>query len=405
MQLVEQHIISKSSPFFKECDTLCFKSKNLYNSCLYTIRQSYINHKINLLYELHSIMKNTDQYKDLPAKVSSTILLMVQKNFKSFFKANADYHLNPSKYKAKPKLPKYLNPNTGRYFVSYTNQAISKKVFNKTNKIKLSQTNIEVKTKITDFNQIDCVRIIPKLGHYVLEIVYTITDTVKLNDNNRYLSIDLGINNLAAITSNIKDIKPIVINGKPLKSINQFYNKRLAYYKSKLDTHKQGKSSNRINKLHLKRKNKIDNYLHKSSKYIIERAKENDINTIVIGNNKEWKQEINIGKTNNQNFVNIPHSRFIEMISYKCEREGINIILQEESYTSKCSFLDNEEIMKHDEYKGKRIKRGLFKSNNGRLINSDINGSYNILRKAIPNIFIDGIEGVGVHPEVITLKR
>lgn len=124
----------------------------------------------------------------------------------------------------------------------------------------------------------------------------------------------------------------------------------------------------------------------------------NNINTLVIGNNKEWKQDINIGKRNNQNFVQIPHGRFIDMLEYKCKLLGINVILQEESYTSKCSFLDSEKICKHEEYLGRRIKRGLFRSGNGVLINADVNGSYNIMRKAIPNAFANGIEGLAVNP-------
>jgi putative transposase len=347
-------------------------------------------------------MKDTEQYKALPAKVSSTVLLMVQKNFKSYFKANSDYYKTPSKYKGKPKLPKYLNTTNGKFFVSYTNQAISKKVFKKTNKIKLSGNNIEFKTKITDFNQINCIRIIPKLGYNVIEVVYTISDVTKLENNDKYCSIDLGVNNLATIGSNT--ITPFIINGKPLKSINQYYNKKYAYYKSILEKRNNKKTSNYLHKLNLKRKNKIDNYLHKGSKEIVNICKINNINTLVIGKNDGWKQDINIGKQNNQNFVNIPHSRFIDMLNYKCEREGINVILQEESYTSKCSFLDDESIKKHDVYKGSRIKRGLFKSAKGTLINADLNGSYNILKKAIPNAFANGIEGVGVHPKVITLK-
>jgi putative transposase len=353
-------------------------------------------------------MKDSEQYKDLPAKVSSTVLLMVQHNFKSYFKSLSEFYKSPSKFKSRPKLPKYLDTINGRFITSYTNQAISKKVFIKSNKILLSKTNIEIYTKITNFNQINCVRIIPKIGHYVIEIVYTVSDTIKLNDNNRYISIDLGVNNLATITSNVNGIKPIIINGKPLKSINQYYNKKLAHYTSILKKHNNKKTSKRINKLHLKRKNKIDNYLHKSSKYINNLCKENEINTIIIGKNDSWKQNVNIGKINNQNFINIPHSRFICMNTYKSEISGINIITKDESYTSKASFLDLDYIPNYgdkniSEFSGKRIKRGLYKTNKGNLINSDVNGSYNILRKVVPNAFANGIEGIGVYPYIITM--
>jgi IS605 OrfB family transposase len=357
-------------------------------------------------------MKDTEQYKALPAKVSSTVILMVQKNFKSFFKSIADYAVNPSKYNGRPRLPKYLDTVSGRFFVSYTNQAISKKVFNKTNKIKLSGSNIEFKTKIDSFDKIDCVRIVPKNGYYVIEAVYTIDDKPKLDDNNRYYAVDLGVNNLATITSNVKEHTPLIINGKPLKSVNQYYNKRLAYYKSQLDKRDQGKTSKRINRLNLKRKNKIDNYLHKASKSIVELCKVNEMNTLIIGKNDKWKQDVNIGSKNNQNFVNIPHSRFIEMLTYKCEREGINVMIQEESYTSKASFLNLDHIPTYREkdnaehtFSGYRQSRGLYKlKGEDKVINADVNGSYNILRKAIPKVFIDGIEGIGVYPKVITLN-
>lgn len=396
MQLVEQHIIKINNHFYKECDDLCFKSKNLYNSCLYVVRQSYINNNENILMKLHHLMKNNDEYKKLPAKVSSTVLNTVQYNFKSFFNALKSYNLNPKMFKSRPRLPKYLDIKNGRFFVSYTNQAISKKIFNKSNKIKLSKSKIEINTKIIDFDIINCVRIIPNSGYYTIEVVYTIKEKEKLKDNKKYIGIDLGVNNLATITSNDKEIKPIIINGKTLKSINQYYNKKKSEKQSILG--ESNNNSKSIDNLSLKRKNKIDNYLHKSSKYIVNYCINNDINTVIIGKNNGWKQKCNLKKKNNQNFIQIPHSRFINMIKYKCERDGINVIIINESYTSKCSFLDDEPIKKQKNYKGKRIKRGLFKSSNGKLINADVNASYNIIKKVIPNVFTNGIEGVGVHP-------
>lgn len=412
MQLVEQHIITKKSEFYSECDSICLHTKNLYNSCLYIVRQAYIKDKTNLLYDLHNLMKNTEQYKAIPAKVSSAVLLMVQQNFKSFFKANTQYYKTPSKFKVRPRLPKYLDINNGRFVASYTNQAISKKVFKAVHKIKLSQTNIEFKTKLTDFKDIDCVRIIPKLGYHVIEVIYTIPDAPKLSNNNRYCAIDLGVNNLATVTSNIPEIKPIIINGRPLKSINQFYNKELSKKKSVLEIRNKKKSSKSINKLSLKRKNKIDNYLHKASKTIVKTCVNNQINTLIIGKNDNWKRGVDMNKQNNQNFVSIPHSRFIEMLSYKCEKQGISIILQEESYTSKASFLNLDYIPTYGDsqvkkFSGYRYRRGLYKIRGKKeFINADVNGSYNILRKAIPNAFADGIEGVGVHPiDIISIKR
>lgn len=405
MNLGEQHIIKQNDIFYKECDDLCFKSKNLYNSCLYIIRQEYLNNKNNVLYNLHHLMKNTEQYKSLPSKVSSSVLNNVQLNFKSFFNSLKSYKKNPKLFKNRPQLPKYLDKENGRFFVSYTNQAISKKIFKKSNKIKLSQSNIEFKTKIKDFKNIDCVKIIPNIGYYIIEVIYTINIKEKLSNNNRYIGIDLGVSNLATLTTNIKEIKPIIINGKPLKSINQYYNKKRSEISSILEKRNKNKKSKRLNILTLKRKNKIDNFLHKSSKYIVNYCIENQVNTIIVGKNDGWKNECNMSKQNNQNFISIPYSRFINMIKYKCEIEGIKVITINESYTSKCSFLDLEDIKKQEIYKGKRIKRGLFKSSNGTLINADVNGSYNILRKVVPNVFSNGIEDFRVNPLIIKIIK
>ena len=325
--------------------------------------------------------------------------MVLDKNWKSFFALCKLYSKNKSSLSGKPNLPKYLHKTNGRFVTTYELGAISKKHL-KNNIISLSKTNIKLKTRV-DVNSINQCRIVPKNGYYVIEIVYE-SDCVDLKeDNNRYCSIDLGLNNLATVTSNA--IKPIIINGKPLKSINQYYNKKKGKLQSQLELELKRKSSKRINKLSLKRNNKITDYLHKSSRYIINHLVSNDINTLVIGNNKEWKQEINIGKVNNQNFVTIPHSRFIDMLKYKCELLGIRFIITEESYTSKCSFIDNEDICKHVNYCGNRVKRGLFKSKEGILINADVNGGLNILRKAVPEISFEGIEVIAVSPAVVTL--
>ena len=203
------------------------------------------------------------------------------------------------------------------------------------------------------------------------------------------------------VTSNKRGCKPLVINGKPLKSINQFYNKQKAKYQSELP--KDIKTSKRIQKLTFKRNNRVNDYLHKSTNYIVNFCLKNELNTIVIGYNEFWKQKVNIGKVNNQKFVQIPFERLLSILEYKCQKYGLNILSNEESYTSKCSFLDLEEIKKHDVYLGKRVKRGLFISSNGKLINSDVNGSYNILRKVFPKVFDNGIEGVAVHPYRVNL--
>ena len=396
MILIEKHIIKQSHPFFNECDSLCFKSKNIYNQALYNVRQYYFENKKYLTYvNNYHLTTKQECYNYLPTKVFCQTLKMVDNNFKSFF----------SLLKNKTvinKIPKYLDKD-GRFICKFPKQALGLKIFKQTSKIHLSQTNINIQTKLDDFNIIKEVRIVPSTNQYIIEVVYEKKVKELKSDNNRYCSIDLGINNLATVTSNV--IKPFIINGKPLKSINQYYNKRISKLKSKLV--KGQKTSHRIQRLTNKRNNKINDYLHKHSRYIVNHLVSNNINTLVIGYNKNWKQDINIGKVNNQKFVNIPFLKFINLLNYKCELEGIRVIINEESYTSKCSFLDNEEICKHDVYKGKRIKRGLYKSNNGKLINSDVNGSLNILRKVFPNINLinNGIEVIGVSPMVLTIKE
>ena len=412
MQLVEQHIILNNNQYYEECDELCFKAKNLYNACLYLIKQEYLKGN-NILFDLHHLMKSSEQYKSLPAKVSSTVLLDVKNNFISYFKALKEYNKHPSKFTGKPKFPKYLDKKEGRQYISYTNQAISKKIFKVSNKIKLSKCDIEFKTKIKDFSIINCARIIPKSGYYVIEVVYTIKDTQIKENNNKYLTIDLGVNNLATLTSNIEGFKPKIINGKPLKSINQYFNKKLAEKRSVLIKRNEEYTSKGINKLYLKRKNKIDNYLHKASKIIVEILTQNNINTLIIGKNDLWKQESSMGKVNNQKFIQIPHSRFIQMLEYKCEIQGINVIMQKESYTSKASFLNLDPIPIYKEgdktnyqFSGYRESRGIYKIKKQDLrINADVNGSYNIMRKAIPTVFTNGIEGIRVYPEVIKISK
>jgi len=424
MILTEKHIIKKSNPFYCEMDKLCFLSKNLYNRANYIVRQEFIkssgDKQLGLIehanyfnyYDINKLMINTNDcdYVRLPRKVSNQTLMSLDKNWKSFFATIKDYSRNKSKYRGKPSLPSYKDKN-GRYPVIYELGSISKTEI-KNNIIKLSKTNIKIKTNV-NINTLKQCRIIPKGNHYVVEVVYEKQENKLKENNNRYCSIDLGLNNLACIGSNV--IKPIIINGKPLKSINQYYNKKMGKFKSDLNhyTNKRGekiqlKTSKRINNLTNKRNNKINDYLHKSSRYIINHLVFNNINTIIIGNNREWKQDINIGKRNNQNFVNIPHSRFIEMLLYKAKLEGITVMVNEESYTSKCSFIDNEEICKHEIYCGSRVKRGLFKSKSGGLINADLNGSLNILRKAVPNIgkmiVNNGIEVIAVSPIVSTIN-
>lgn len=333
------------------------------------------------------------------SSISQQTLMLLDGAYKSFFKNLKNYKSNPLKYKGCPKAPRFKDKEKGRFITTFTDHAISKKYL-KEGLIKLSSLNFTIPNNIKNIKQI---RIIPKNKRlYCIEIIYEVQEKpIVINYN--YAGIDIGLNNLAAIATS--DCKTFLVNGRPLKSINQFYNKKTAVLRSKLPNCIDKNNtlinigwSKYMNSITRKRNNKITDYLHKASRKVVTKLKQENISKVVIGKNNQWKDSINIGSKNNQNFVLIPHSKFIDMLVYKLKLEGIEVILREESYTSICSFVDNEAIQKHSKYKGNRIKRGLFKSKNGLLINADINGACNILKKEIPNAFVKGIDGVSVSP-------
>lgn len=384
MLLTERHIIKKSNSLFKELDCMTFLSKNLYNQVIYRIRQFYFQYKKYLRYEeLANQLTGEKQvdYVSLPAKVAQWVIKQADFNFKSFFNS-----LKSKKIEHKVSIPKYLNKN-GRNLLTFTKQAISTKEL-KHGYLKLCGCKNKIQTSHKDIRQ---VRVIPKNGYFVIEIIYNVEEKKHIDTGN-YVGIDIGLNNLAMIGGN--KIEPVFINGRPLKSTNQYYNKKLAKLKSRQDICKnKNVNSEKIKRLTFKRYTKIKDYLHKTSRMLVNHLVSKNVSKVVIGHNKDWKQDINLGKENNQKFVQIPFNIFIQMVTYKAKLEGIEVVQREESYTSRCSFLDKEEICKHETYKGKRIKRGLFRSNNSRLINADLNGALNILRKEIPNVFNEyGIE-------------
>ncbi len=211
------------------------------------------------------------------------------------------------------------------------------------------------------------------------------------------MAIDLGVRNLITTVNN-NGFKPFVIKGGIVKSMNQYYNKERARIQSIYD-HQGIRTGKTMQKLTTKRNKKINDYFHKTSRKIIEYCVINDIKTIVIGYNSDWKQNCQIGRRNTQNFVTIPYYTLIQQLDYKAVEQGITVIRQEESYSSKCSFLDNEPIKHHSKYLGRRMTRGLFKSQKDTIINADVNGAYNILKKAFLNaVDADRIEDVGLHP-------
>jgi putative transposase len=229
------------------------------------------------------------------------------------------------------------------------------------------------------------------------EAVYEQAETT-LTTNNRIAAIDIGLNNLATVSSNCHDFKPFIVCGKAIKSCNQFYNKVKASLQSQLP--KNQRTSRKIEALTLKRNNKVDYYLHTASRFIVNQLVRQNITHLIIGKNENWKQSINLGSKTNQNFTNIPHARFIQQIEYKAKLSGVKVQINEESYTSKCSFLDFEPIRKHEQYLGKRIKRGLFRSKSGMIYSADLNGSLNILRKVVGDSIFDrnSVERLVVSP-------
>ena len=398
MKLVERHLITKNHPLYPEIDDLCFRSKNLYNLATYHQRQEFFKTGGAFSYEqLDAFLQGTDAYQALPAKVSQQVLRQVGQCWRSFFAATKSWKEFPEKFTASPRLPGYKPKQSGRNLIIYTAQALSRPGLRQ-GQIIPSKTTLHFQTKQQQIHQ---VRIVPRGHHYVVEVVYE-REAIDLGlDKDNIAGIDIGVDNLAAVTSNTTGFTPLLINGRPLKAINSYYNQKRALLQSLLPTTQ--KTSLQIQDVTHKRNCKVDNYLHHASKTVIKRLVEHNVGTLVIGKNPEWKQDIHLGKVNNQNFVSIPHAQFIDQLTYKARLVGIEVHIIEESYTSKCSFLDNEPIGKQAVYQGKRIKRGLFRSANGTLINADINGSLNMIRKAFPNALkADGIQGVVVRPVRVT---
>jgi putative transposase len=388
MQLVEQHVISKQDPRYAAIDAAAFASKNLYNAANYEIRQAFIHEGRYLNYrKMDKRMQQHEAYKALPRKVSQWVLKGLHNNWKSFFEARKAYNEDPSKFLGRPGLPKYKHKTEGRNILIYTIQALSRRGL-KRGLIQPSMLPIEVQTKQEDIDQ---VRIIPRKGFYVVEVVYG-KEVKQANVNPAYYAgIDIGMNNLVALTSNKPAFQAVVVNGRPVKSVNQFYNKRKAELQKQLG---HTGTTKRIERMTNKRNRRIDHYMHTASKRIIDVLVQEGIGVLCIGKNDVWKQEANMGKRTNQNFVQIPHARFIAMLTYKAELVGIRVQITEESYTSQASLLDLDPlpVRKSGEetkptFSGKRVKRGLYHASDGRSINADINGAGNIIRKVAPDAF------------------
>ena len=371
---IMQLFLNLDNPFFdKDLDTLTWQN-------------------INRIFN----QSNQFDYRELPSKVSNTVLKKLGNNISSFWSL-----VKKSDYNKKVRLPKYLHKTDGRFIVEFNKQTFSNKRDEDDNLIICkSSLDLRIPTKVEKPQQI---RIIPKVGCYVIEVVYEVEEN-RLKQNQRVAAIDLGLNNLATVVTNDGD-NPILISGKKIKSINQYYNKMTSKKKSLLPYNVF--TSKPLHRLWLKRNNKISYEIHKITKFLANYFDERDVSKVIIGNNSDWKNGINIGKINNQNFVNIPYAKFINQLTYKCQLLGITVIVREESYTSKTSFLDYDEIPNYKDevipkFSGKRIKRGLYRST-FRKINADVNGAYNIMVKENPNYIIGKREQLGFNPTLIKL--
>ena len=372
---------------------LCRISKNLTNQAIYNVRQHYLQEKLFLKYESnYHELKNSKNYKLLNSNMAQQTLKNVDSMFKSFF--TLIKLAKQGKYNFKHiRLPKYLPKN------GYSNLIIAQFKIKDNNILtipysytfkKKYETKIQIRVpKILEDKIIKEIQIIPKFNARFFEIQYTYEiqeENIKLNTKNA-LAIDLGINNLCTCVTNTG--KSFIVDGKKLKSINQFFNKK----NTKLQSIRDKQNIKRLTKqqflISRKRKNRINDYINKTCRYIIDYCLSNNIGTLVVGYNQSFQCKTNLGKKNNQIFTQLPFGKIREKLEYLCKRYNINYILQEESYTSKASFFDNDKLPIYNadnpqiyEFSGKRIKRGLYQTKDGYRFNADCNGALNILRKS-----------------------
>lgn len=409
-------------------------ANNLYNSALYYVRQSFFKHKLVSAFTLiNQFKQKVDKFENMTysqfayRQTGQQTIKEVTNVFKSWFKALKAYRIEPSKFTGRPKIPKYLKKHSRHSFM-LTSQNVKVKdnylVINPRNK------RMNLKLKLPDnLGKIKQVTFKP-LAKRKFKVCVQYESNIKvkyLPDNGNYVGIDPGIDN-AFVCVNNKKKRPLIINGRNLKSINHRYNKERARLKNLQAQYKQNcyqiqtkhgpqivyRDTERLRKITDYRNEKVYQFAHKASKRIIDYALSCGAHTIIIGKNKYWKRSSNMGKKNNQNFIGIPHAHMINLIRYKAALKGIRVIEQNESYTSQTSFLDHEKPCwangnKSRKKKGlspinRRIHRGLFKTNHGILINADVNGALQIMRKAFPKVTLaNGIQTVVLQPDKYTV--
>jgi putative transposase len=395
---------------------LCHASKDLYNRADYLIRQNYFYAGDELDYQfvsynlLYFQIKDDDAYKILPSQLAQQTLRVLEKNWSSYFASMKEWKANPSRFKKMPHPPNYKKKE-GEFVATFTNQQCHVEDGWLRFPPRMAGKPDDVKTRLPDDTIISEVRVVPRGLSYIIEIVYERREIdLQLNKNNQ-LNIDLGLNNLVTCTDNIGG-EPFVIRGGAVKSMNQYYNKKNARLRSIRDLQGHVFETKQMQRLAEKRNWKIADYFHKVSRYMVEHCIQHGIGMIAIGYNEDWKQHSNIGKRNNQNFVLIPFLDLVKKIEYKASLVGISVVLTEESYTSKASFLDLDEFTREGctgrrirslTVKGKRCRCNLYKRTNGQKIHADVNGSYNIGRKAVPEAYAEGIEGLALVPRSVVV--
>ncbi len=377
------------------CDAICFASKNLYNTAQYSQRHSYkFGHGILSQPTLNKLFKDSLHYKAIPAKVAQLVLKQNTDAWSTYFKALKAWKEDPTKFTGSPKEPNYITPgDKGRNLVKFNKQAVGKREFSKGFIVpSMSPILIPVKPGLALEDLVE-VRIVPKTAAFVVEVFYEIPEHSEffcsLNPE-LAASIDIGLDNLATITFNAPSIQPLSVNGKPLKSANQWMNKEVARLRRQLGFG----TSRRVQNVIRNRNNFIHTYLHQATRLIVNELLGLGVTQVAIGKNEQWKSKINIGKRNNQSFVQIPHAKFMAMLTSKLEAVGIKVTVGEESYTSKASFLDWDNIpiytpnnFESRKFSGQRVRTKEYRAHNGAKIHADVNGSFNIGRKVIPNCF------------------
>ena len=389
---VKQQIKHLSKEDYKTIRDLCHIAKNLTNHAIYNVRQYYFAEREYLNYQKnYALLKNSDNYKTLNSNMAQQILKEVDCSFKSFF--GLLKLAKKGKYSFKDcRLPNYL-PKDGyaTLVIGFVRLNGGKLILPFSRSYKKTHKAVEIKIPLVLADKkIKEIRIIPRANARFFEIQYIYeAECIQRNLNtSNALAIDLGINNLVTAVSSMG--KSFIIDGRKLKSINQWFNKENARLQSIKEKQNFGsKPTKRQKSIARNRNNRVNDYMSKVARKIIDYCIQNDIGTLVAGYNETFQQGSNIGKVNNQNFINIPYGKLREKLEYLCELNDITYVKQEESYTSKASFWDKDDIPVYNEdnpksyvFSGKRVHRGLYKCSNGKMLNADVNGALNILRKS-----------------------